>query len=154
MIKITTPIAAPNDQLRKENICISINPDIIIVCGPVIGLSDSPVEGIILMAFAPRMSNWLLISVFMPWVTLMSPVTAAHPMSIPSRFYANLNFLSFIPPKDICAISCMFILSHFILYGSWCDFWSRKYEFITQFSTVCYVERIHVIFMIYINTAV
>jgi hypothetical protein len=55
--------------------------------------------------FAPRMSIWLLISVFIPWVTLMRPVTAAQPIRIPRRFSANLNFLSLIPPNERKAMS-------------------------------------------------
>jgi len=66
---------------------------------------SSPVDGIIVIELAPKMSIWLLISVFMPWVTLMSPVTAAQPIRIPRRFSANLNFLSFIPPNDRNAMS-------------------------------------------------
>ena len=50
--------------------------------------------GITMMFVGPKVSSCVLTSTVSPWVMLMSPVTAAQPMSMPRTFRASLNLRS------------------------------------------------------------
>ena len=60
------------------------------------------------MLLGPKTSSWPLTSTVSPCVMLMSPVTAAHPMSMPSMLSASLNLRSFSPWKAVSMVSSSF----------------------------------------------
>ena len=60
----------------------------------------------------PRIPIWEVISLFIPWVRDIKPVTAAMPIMIPRRLSANLNFLSLRLSMDMPMTSNRFNHSH------------------------------------------